>query len=138
MDRANNYQPLAVKSRTMGKAATPFSVFTERWRQEVLVHKKASTGATMKGHISNLLIPAFGKLAVGDVDSEYVQAFLNRLMQKKVSAKTVKNVWTTLRVMWNSAVAWNYVTGELRLEPGRPAFAGEGAESVSGRYACLR
>jgi integrase len=27
-----------------------------------------------------------------------------------------KNVWTTLRIMWNSALAWNYVTGELRVE----------------------
>ena len=116
VDKANNYQPLAVESQTMGKAATPFAVFAERWRQEVLVHKKASTGATMKGHINNLLIPAFAKLAVGDVDSERVQAFLNRLVEKKVSAKTVKNVWTTLRVMWNSAVAWKYVTGELRVE----------------------
>ena len=34
----------------------------------------------------------------------------------KASPKTVKNVWTTLRIMWNSAVAWNYVTGELRVE----------------------
>ena len=115
VDRANNYQPIAVKSRTMGKAATPFSVFATRWQEEVLIHKKASTAATMKGHINNLLIPAFGKLAMGDIDSELVQSFVNRLVGK-ASPKTVKNIWTTLRIMWNSAVAWNYVTGELRVE----------------------
>jgi integrase len=32
------------------------------------------------------------------------------------SPKTVKNVWTTLQIMWNSAVAWKYVTGEVRVE----------------------
>lgn len=32
------------------------------------------------------------------------------------SAKTVKNIWATLRIMWNSAVAWKYVVGELRVE----------------------
>ena len=80
MDRANDYQPMAVKSQTMGKAATPFAVFAARWQEEVLVHKKTSTRATMKGHITNSLIPAFGKLAVGDIDSERVQSFLNRLM----------------------------------------------------------
>ena len=32
------------------------------------------------------------------------------------SPKTVKNIWTTLRIMWNSAVARNYVAGELRVE----------------------
>ena len=73
VDKANNYQPVAVKFQTMGKAATPFSVFAQRWQDEVLIHKKASTTATMKGHINNLLIPAFGKLAVGDVGSERVQ-----------------------------------------------------------------
>jgi hypothetical protein len=44
-----------------------------------------------------------------------VQAFLNRLVGK-ASPKMVKNVWTTSRIMWNSAVAWEYVTGELRVE----------------------
>ena len=115
VDKANNYQPAAVKVQTMGKAATPFSVFAVRWQEEVLIHKKASTAATVKGHINNLLIPAFGKLAVGDIDSERVQSFLNRLTGK-ISPKTVKNVWTTLRIMWNSAVAWKYGTGELRVE----------------------
>jgi Phage integrase, N-terminal SAM-like domain len=115
VDRANDYQPIAVKSQTMGKAATPFAVFAARWQEEILVHKKASTAATVKGHINNSLIPAFGKLAVGDIDSERVQSFLNRLVGK-ASPKTVKNVWTTLRIMWNSAVAWKYVTGELRVE----------------------
>jgi len=115
VDRANDYQPMAVKSQTMGKAATPFAVFAARWQEEILVHKKASTAATVKGHINNSLIPAFGKLAVGDIDSERVQSFLNRLVGK-ASPKTVKNVWTTLRIMWNSAVAWKYVTGELRVE----------------------
>jgi integrase len=115
VDRANDYQPIAVESQTMGKAATPFAVFAARWQEEVLVHKKASTAATVKGHINNSLIPAFGKLAMGDIDSERVQSFLNRRVGK-VSPKTVKNVWTTLRIMWNSAVAWKYVTGELRVE----------------------
>lgn len=115
VDRANNYQPQAVKIQQMGKAAVPFAVFAERWQQEVLIHKKASTASTVEGHIKNLLTPAFGKLAVGDIDSERVQAFLNRLVGK-MSAKTISNVWTTLRIMWNSAVAWKYVTGELRVE----------------------
>jgi Phage integrase, N-terminal SAM-like domain len=76
--------------------------------------KKASTAATVKGHINNSLIPAFGKLAMGDLDSERVQSFLNRQVGK-TSPKTVKNLWTMLRIMWNSAVAWKYATGGLRV-----------------------
>jgi hypothetical protein len=99
----------------MGKVATPFSVFAARWREEVLLHEKASTVATMKGHINNSLVPAFGRLAVGDIDSERVQSFLNR-QGGHFSPKTIKNIWTTLRVMWNSAIAWKYVTGDFRVE----------------------
>ena len=51
---------------------------------------------------------------MGDLDSEHVQSLLNRL-GKKISPKSVKNVWTTIRVMWNSALAWKYVIGELRV-----------------------
>jgi integrase len=115
VDRANNYQPQAMKVEQMGKAAVAFAVFAARWQQEVLIHKKASTKSTMEGHIRNLLIPAFGKIAVGDVDSERAQSFLNRLVGK-VSAKTIKNVWATLHIMWNSAVAWKYASGELLVE----------------------
>jgi integrase len=115
VDAANNYQPQTMKVQQMGKAATPFSVFVARWQEDVLIHKKASTASAVKSHINTSLVPAFGKLAMGDVDSERVQAFLNR-MAGKMSPKSVKNVWTTLRIMWNSAVAWKYVTGELRVE----------------------
>ena len=115
VDKANCYQPQAIKIQQMGKAAVPFAVFAARWREEVLIHKKASFSSTFEGHIKNLLIPAFGKLAVGDLDSERVQSFLNRLVGK-MSAKTICNVHATIRIMWNSAVAWKYVSGDLRVE----------------------
>jgi integrase len=114
-DTANNYQPHAVKVKQMGKGATTFSIFATRWQEEVLINKKASTAAAVKSHLSTALLPEFGKLAMGDVDSERVQTFLNRLAGR-MAAKSVKNVWTTLRIMWNSAVAWKYVEGELRVE----------------------
>jgi len=91
------------------------AIFAARWQEEVLIHKKASTTAAVKSHINTLLIPEFGKLAMGDLDSERVQSFLNGLLGK-LSPKSVKNVWTTLRIMWNSAMAWKYVAGELHVE----------------------
>src|SRR6266852_2042542 len=47
VDKANNYQPQAMKVQMMGKAATPFSVFVGRWKEEVLIHKKASTASAI-------------------------------------------------------------------------------------------
>src|SRR5580704_8691874 len=36
VDKANNYRPEVSKSQAIGKAATPFSVFADRWQSEVL------------------------------------------------------------------------------------------------------
>ncbi|MGB7752613.1 MAG: hypothetical protein WCF88_13760, partial [Candidatus Acidiferrales bacterium] len=55
VDRANNYEPVALRSRTIGKSATPFSVFSEHWQDDVLIHKKASTAATVRGLINKSL-----------------------------------------------------------------------------------
>jgi len=115
LNSVNNYQPLALNTQAMEKASTPFAVFAARWQAEVLIHMKASTIPTMRGHINNLFIPTFGKLAMGDLDSERVQSFLNRQVGR-VSTKTIKNIWGTLSLMWNSAVDWKYVTGELRVK----------------------
>jgi hypothetical protein len=112
--RANDYQPVAVKTQMMGKASTPLSVFASRWQVEVLVHKKASTASTIKGHINGLLIRAFGKLATGDLDSECVQSFLNRLVGK-VSPKTVKRVDDVADHVELSCCV-EVRTGELRVE----------------------
>src|SRR5258708_13798494 len=38
VDRANDYQPTAVKSQTMGKSATPLAVFSVRWERTGLVN----------------------------------------------------------------------------------------------------
>ena len=115
VDKANNYEPVVLRSRMIGKYATPFSVFAAHWQADVLIHKKASTAATVRGHINNLLIPAFGKVAMGDLDSEGIQKFLNGLTGHS-SPKTVKNIWTTIRIMWNSALAWKYVLEDLRVD----------------------
>ena len=65
VDAANNYQPQATKVLQMGKGATPFSVFVARWREEVLIHKKASTAAAINSHINRLLYSSFRKAGRG-------------------------------------------------------------------------
>ena len=61
----------------MGKSATEFSVFAARWQDNVLIHKKASTAAAVKGHITNSLIPAFGKLAMDQTGTGMVDVHSN-------------------------------------------------------------
>jgi hypothetical protein len=103
VDTANNCQPLAVKSATTGKGARPFALFVERRQSEILIHKMASTNATAKSHINNILLPAFGKLAIGNIDSERVQSLLNRQIGEG-STKTVKNRCLSIRTGWEYTV----------------------------------
>lgn len=76
VDRANNYQPETAKSHATGKGTTLFSVFADRWRDEILIHKKASTRASMTSNLEVHILPRFGNTPVGDIDSERVQSFL--------------------------------------------------------------
>ena len=112
VDAANNYQPTAARPQVSRKAATLFSEFAAVWLEKGLVHRKASTKYGMRCHIKAHLIPAFGRIPMGDLESERVQSFVNELAERR-SPKTVKAVLTTLRVMWKSAVAWKYVEDEL-------------------------
>jgi integrase len=112
VDKANDYQPAATRPQLTGKASTFFSEFAAVWLEKGVVDKKASTKYGMECHIRGHLIPAFGTTRMGDIDSEKVQSFVNKLAEGR-SPKTVKAVWMTLHVMWKSAKAWEYVERDL-------------------------
>lgn len=61
----------------------------------------------MRSHIKKYLVPVFGNLSLRDVQPESVQRFIAEL---RISPKTVRNIFITLQLMWNSARAWNYVS----------------------------
>jgi integrase len=84
-----------------------FGQFAERWESTVLVQHKPSTQATMRSHMKKYLVPVFGDLPLRDIQPENVQRFIAGM---RTSPKTVRNLFITLQLMWNSARAWQYVS----------------------------
>ena len=65
----------------MGKGTMPFSVFRGPLAARGPHSQKGFHGIAVKSRINTLLLSTFGKLAMGDVASERVQSFLNRIRE---------------------------------------------------------
>jgi hypothetical protein len=121
VDAANNYQPTAARPQVSRKAATLFSEFAAVWLEKGLVHRKASTKYGMRCHIKAHLIPAFGRIPMGDLESERVQSFVNQLAERR-SPKTLLAGFLDPGVSCGRIS--DSVTGREFGEP-RKSFAGE-------------
>ncbi|MGH9718232.1 MAG: tyrosine-type recombinase/integrase [Candidatus Acidiferrales bacterium] len=89
--------------------ARPTSTFTEfasRWESMVLTQHKPSTQATIRSHLRKHLLPFFGRWQMREIELEDVQRFVSSV---KASAKTAKNLFATMQMLWKSARAWGYV-----------------------------
>jgi integrase len=89
-----------------------FAEFVERWQNTVLSQHKPSTRLAITSQLKRRLVPAFGKFPLRDLDVQAFQAQVSGWSEEGVSPKTIRNLVATLRMMWNSARAWGYVTGD--------------------------
>jgi integrase len=113
--------------------------FAERWRAEILVHRKPSTVKAANSHLKTHILPQLGKMQLDEFGRERQQAFATRLVGK-VSRKTVVNILGTLSTMLTTAKEWGYICEGLKLgslalpeSPLRPAarfFSGEEAKKI--------
>jgi len=89
--------------------ARPTATFTEfanRWEATVLCQHKPSRQCAIRSQIRKWLLPAFNNCALKDLEGQRLQAFVSAC---EASPKTIRNLVTTVRMMWNSARAWGYV-----------------------------
>jgi integrase len=102
------------------RLASDFASFADRWQASVMVTHKRSAQESEASHIRKHLIPRFGALTMKIIESdpEAVQAWVSGL---KLEPKSVKNIVTTARLMFDTAREWRYVTynpfDKLRLKP---------------------
>jgi integrase len=87
--------------------AITFEEFSGKWVDKVMIHHKPSSQSSERSHIKAHLNPTFGSYALKDISLEMIQEFVNNF---EGSAKTIKNIITTLMIMWDTAKAWGYVT----------------------------
>ncbi len=84
-----------------------FGDFAKRWDATVLSQHKRSTQSSTRSQLRRWLLPQLGSVALKDLDSQRLQAFVSNC---RCNPKTIRNLVATLRMMWNSARAWGYVT----------------------------
>jgi integrase len=92
--------------RYRARPTATFAEFASRWDSLVLTQHKPSTQATIRSHIHKHLIPFFGNRQMREVGPEEVQRFISSV---KRSAKTIKNLFATMQMLWKSARIWGYV-----------------------------
>jgi integrase len=92
--------------RYRARPTSTFADFAVRWESLVLSQYKLSTQVTIKSHLRKHHVPFFGHLQMKDIYPEEVQRFIS---SANVSAKTKKNLFATMQMLWKSARAWGYV-----------------------------
>ena len=85
-----------------------FAEFADRWRTEVLIHRKPSGARAAESHLRCHILPLLGKVKLEDLGLEVQQTFVTRLAET-VSSKTAANVTGTLSVILSTAKNWGYI-----------------------------
>src|SRR6266446_9403825 len=92
--------------RYRARPTSTFEEFSSRWESTVLSQHKPSTQSTIRSQIRKHFVPFFGHWKLREIGPEEVQRFLSSV---KASAKTVRNLYATIQMLWKSARAWGYV-----------------------------
>src|SRR5208282_3577052 len=82
-----------------------------KWEKDVLSQLKPSTQSADRSRLKKHLIPDLGETSMKDLSSQRVQAFIAQ-KTRAIGPKSVKNLIALLRMMWNQAKAWGYVTDD--------------------------
>jgi integrase len=109
MKRAFN----GLRRNIMAQTRVNFEVFTESWGPKVLPMWKPSASVTARQHIRRFLIPAFGQMALKDINSEAVQGMIAGMVRLGASRSYVLNVLGTLGSILTSAGQWGYKVHQL-------------------------
>ena len=83
-----------------------FAEFAEQWRTKVLPQLKSSTQSTTRSQLKTQL-SYFDAFNLKDIQPQTVQTFVTACTS---APKTIRNAVMTLRSLWNTATAWEYVT----------------------------
>jgi integrase len=108
LDRVNS--SLATPARAH-KTAT-FEAFAAIWDRDYLSLTKASTQSGMRTYL-NKLRTAFGKKDMRQIDAGDVQRLISSCTAEGLAAKTIRNLWGTVRLIWDAALAQKYVDALL-------------------------
>jgi len=84
-----------------------FAEFAGIWKNDALTQHKQSTQLAVRSQLKKWLGPYFGSYAMRDIGGQTIQMFVQRC---SLAPKSCHNLVLTLRMMWKSAKAWDYVS----------------------------
>src|SRR5258708_1249419 len=91
----------------VAESKSTFEVFVEEVGDQAFPEMKPYTVLNRRGHLTNHLLPVFGKKQVREITTRDIDACLSKLT---VSRKTKKNIFSTLKLILKQGRAW----GNLR------------------------
>jgi integrase len=104
VDRVNS--SLSAPAREY-KTAT-FEAFSQIWVRDYLSLSKRSTQATMRGHVKRLTA-AFGRKEIRQIGAGDLQRIIASMEAEWYEPKTIRNLWVTVRLIWDAALAQGFV-----------------------------
>ena len=107
LDRVNSSLAAPARER---KSAT-FEGFAEIWERDYLSLSKPSTQSSTRSYLKRLKA-AFGKKDMRQIDAGDIQRLISESMLE-LDPKTIRNMWGTVSLIWNAALAQKYVDAML-------------------------
>ena len=104
VDRVNS--SLSAPAREHRSAT--FEAFSQIWVRDYLSLSKRSTQATMRGHVKRLTA-VFGKKDIRLIDAGELQRIIAAMEAEGYEPKTIRNLWVTVRLIWDAALAQGFV-----------------------------
>lgn len=93
------------------KSAT-FEAFSIIWENDYLILSKPATRSSVRTHL-RLLKTEFGQRDMRQIDAGDIQRLISRMIREKKEPKTIRNVWGTISLIWQAALAQKYVDATL-------------------------
>jgi integrase len=108
LDRVNSSLSAPARER---KNAT-FEGFADIWERDYLALSKRSTQSGTRSYLKRLKA-AFGKKDMRTIDAGDIQRLISALDSEGLAPKTIRNLWGTVSLIWNAALAQKYVDAML-------------------------
>jgi integrase len=108
INRVNEQSAFPSRER---KSAT-FEAFATIWENDYLILSKPATRSSVRTHL-RLLKAEFGRREMRQIDAGDVQRVIAKLTREGKDPKTIRNVWGTVSLIWQAALAQKYVDSTL-------------------------
>jgi integrase len=108
VNRVNQQSTFPARER---KTAT-FEAFADIWERDYLVLSKPSTQSSIRTHL-RLLKAEFGTKDMRAIDAGDIQRLIARLIREGKAPKTIRNLWGTISLIWQAALAQRFVDSTL-------------------------